>query len=112
MAAIRELEEETSIQASITDLTFLGTLDFQFPFNPSWNQVVYIFLLEKWLGKEKESVEIKPKWFKTDMIPYDKMWKDASYWLPEILQKRKIDATFSFKENNETVANHEIRIIE
>ena len=42
---------------------------------------------------------MRPEWFATDKIPYDKMFVDDRYWLPLILEGKKIKAHFKFDEN-------------
>jgi hypothetical protein len=43
-----------------------------------------------------------PRWFKTNAIPFDKMWSDDKHWLPLALQGKHINAAFTFLEDNET----------
>ena len=40
------------------------------------------------------------QWFSRDKIPYDRMWDDDKYWLPAILDGKRVQATFVFRENN------------
>ncbi|MCK4393488.1 NUDIX domain-containing protein, partial [Candidatus Bipolaricaulota bacterium] len=54
-AAIRELEEETGIKICKKDLQQMGHLTFLFPAKPSWNQVVYVFVVTTWEGTPTES---------------------------------------------------------
>ena len=110
-AAIRELEEETGIKVSINDLYITGCLTFQFPFKPNWSQVVHVFLAKVWLGKPVESDEMKSAWYTIDDIPFNSMWDDASYWLPLILEGKRIKASFTFKDDNETVDVAKIDIL-
>lgn len=37
------------------------------------------------------------------------MWEDATHWLPHILAGERIQARFTFKDNNETVDEVEKR---
>jgi 8-oxo-dGTP diphosphatase len=110
-AAIRELEEETSIKVSVDDLLPRGQLTFQFPFNPDWSQVVHIFLAKQWSGEPQESDEMIPDWYRLDDIPYPSMWDDNKYWLPLILDGKSVQAFFTFKEDNETVGEAKIDLL-
>ena len=107
-AAIRELEEETGIKICKKDLQQMGHLTFLFPAKPSWNQVVYVFVVTTWEGTPTESTEMKPAWFKVDDIPFERMWKDGAHWLPRILAGERIRAMFTFREDNETIKEIEI----
>jgi 8-oxo-dGTP diphosphatase len=103
MAAVRELQEETGIKVLEKDLQRMAHLTFLFPAKPAWSQVVHAFLATKWDGHPVESTEMIPAWFAIDDIPFEKMWQDVSYWLPRVLAGERIRASFTFKEDNETV---------
>ena len=103
-AAIREVEEEIGVRIRKEDLRMMGELIFVFPLKSEWSQKVSIYVVEKWSGDPVESHEIYPKWFSTDEIPYDLMWQDAKHWLPQVLNGEKTYATFTFMEDNETIA--------
>jgi 8-oxo-dGTP pyrophosphatase MutT (NUDIX family) len=106
-AAIREVFEETSngehsgVVIDRNQLNKVASLDFTFPHNHDWDQKVHVFLVQKWEGTPIESEEMRPKWFDIDSIPYNEMWSDDIYWLPEVLDGKKIKKKFVFdKENN------------
>ncbi len=101
-ATARELEEETGIKVSVNDLRQVGHLIFLFPSKPAWSQVVHVFVAKEWAGNPVESDEMKPAWYKIDEIPFERMWADASYWLPLVLGGKRIKARFVFKDDNET----------
>jgi 8-oxo-dGTP pyrophosphatase MutT (NUDIX family) len=107
-AAVRELEEETGIRALERDLQPVGHLTFRFPARPMWSQVVHVFLIDAWQGDPAEGDEVRPCWFSPDEIPYDQMWQDSAYWLPPILVGKRIRASFTFRDDNETVAGLDV----
>ncbi|CAG1016067.1 partial ADP-ribose pyrophosphatase, partial [Anaerolineales bacterium] len=107
-AAVRELEEESRIKISTDDLCPLGRLKFLFPSKPNWDQVVHVFAVKAWTGNPVESDEMKPIWCRVDEIPFESMWDDAHYWLPLVLEDRKINARFVYKDDNETVGEAEV----
>jgi 8-oxo-dGTP diphosphatase len=107
-AAIRELQEETSITVSRANLRWAGHLTFLFPARPAWNQVVHVFLAAEWDGEPAESAEMRPQWFARDALPFAQMWQDAAHWLPRILDGQLIRARFTFLDDNETVRDAEI----
>jgi 8-oxo-dGTP pyrophosphatase MutT (NUDIX family) len=110
-AAIREVIEETSdvnrngVALDKKDLNKVASLDFFFPHNPNWNQRVHVFSVNKWKGTPKESEEMRPKWFDIEDVPYDEMWSDDIYWLPNVLRGEKVNKAFYFDENNNLINN-------
>ena len=62
-------------------------------------------------GKPKETEEMKPKWFFTKKLPYNKMWPDDIYWLPKVLAKKLLKAQFTFGKND-IVIKHKINIVD
>lgn len=97
-AAKREVQEE--INVGLSELNQVGVLSFYFPHvaDESWNQEVHVFVVDTWQGQPEESEEIKPEWFARSAVPYDKMWDDAHYWLPQILEGQKLRGEFLFGE--------------
>jgi 8-oxo-dGTP diphosphatase len=110
MAALRELHEETGISANLSDLTSLGVLTFIFPNKHAWDQAVHVFIAEKWIGTPMESEEMRPRWFPLNQVPLNQMWDDTSLWLPYILSRQTIQATFIMNEDNETVKEYTIQL--
>ena len=102
-AAARELREECGVQVDVSDLKRVARLEFFFPAKPEWNQVVYVFLARRWRGEPRETDEMQPIWVDTKAIPYAKMWADDAHWLPLVLQGKRVEAVFTFKDDNETV---------
>lgn len=87
---LRETFEESNI--TLTELELVGILDFSFTHKPDWNQQVHIFKTSNFKGTPIETEEMKPKYFKIEDIPYDKMWSDDKYWLPKVLNNKKVRA--------------------
>ena len=98
-AAKREISEEINVKLNRTK--HVGILNFYFPHiaDESWNQQVHVFIAISWKGEPQETEEIKPQWFEKENIPYDLMWDDASYWLPKILDNKKVKASFTFDKH-------------
>jgi hypothetical protein len=57
-----------------------------------------VFLAKKWEGEPIESEEMMPRWFKEKEIPFNEMWDDDKFWLPQILRGKKLKAEFVFKK--------------
>jgi 8-oxo-dGTP diphosphatase len=107
-AASRELEEETGITVLEQELQPVGHLTFLFPAEPTWSQVVHVFLVRSWAGEPRESTEMIPRWFPWAKLPLDQMWQDGAHWLPPLLDGRGVRACFTFQEDNETLATLEM----
>lgn len=104
--AIRECQEEIGVTPN--DFHRVAVLDFSFPKDKvSWNQQVIVYLCNSWEGEPKETEEMKPQWFEASSIPYDKMWKDDIYWLPEVLNGNYVEASFDF-DADENIAHHSV----
>jgi len=108
-AALRELAEEAGLSAAEDDLRPAGRLTFSFPARPSWSQVVHVFVVTAWDGTPVESTEMRPAWFRVDALPFAQMWQDAPHWLPRILAGERLDSTFVFQDDYESIQTIEER---
>lgn len=70
-----------------------------------------IFLATKYDGTPVESEEMCPSWFDIDNIPFDRMFADDYFWLPEILKGNKVKGDFVYDENFNITSKH-IEIVE
>jgi len=102
-AILREVEEESGLRISSDTLRPMGTIRFFFPSHRAFDHHVHVFIATTWEGEIRESDEMAPEWFDIDKIPQDKMWADDAHWLPSVLAGRRIDAEFTFAEDNETI---------
>lgn len=109
-ALIRECQEE--IEVTPTEFHKVAEHDFtQTESNEPWRMYVHAYLCTKWEGEPKETEEMAPEWFKIADIPYDNMWQDDIYWLPKVLEGKKLFCKFSFDEAD-NMLTHDIREIE
>lgn len=108
-AARRETKEEIGID--VVDFYKVAELDFYFINNPVWDQKVHTFFAEEWSGEPIESEEMSPKWFLISEIPYQKMWPDDEFWLPEVLKGNLLKAVFKFGEND-VILEKEVNIVD
>ncbi len=106
---IRETKEEIGVTPidfeKFADITF----DEYFKGEPALMNV-HIYIADKWSGDPVESEEMAPKWFSKNEIPYDTMWPDDPYWLPQVLEGKKIVAKFKLDENDRIVS-HDVKIV-
>jgi len=106
-AVMREVEEETGYKP--IKPKHLGYIEFIWPNNKNENnQHCDIFLTHEFEGEIKESDESLPQWWEIDKIPYDRMWPDDIYWLPEALAGQEIKYRFFFDENNNYLKHEKI----
>ena len=111
-AACRELFEEAGVIVSKEELAKMGEIYFYFPHEEKWDQVVHVYFIRKWNGQPRESEEMKPQWYDVGSIPYDNMWVDDEYWLPKVLEGKRVKGKFVFGEDNESMLEHEVTEID
>lgn len=111
-AAVRELHEECGLKTRPEDLDPRGTLTFVFPDRPEFDHFVHVFIVSRWSGAPIETAEMRAVWHPIESLPFNTMWDDDKYWLPTILEGRRIDATFTYKADHETVDTMSIDILE
>jgi 8-oxo-dGTP diphosphatase len=103
-AAAREVTEESDIRVAPGSLAAAAHVTFVFPAHPSWDMEVEIFTTADWSGEPAESGEIRPQWFPVAALPFDRMWQDAAQWLPRVLAGERLSATFTYADDNESIA--------
>jgi 8-oxo-dGTP pyrophosphatase MutT (NUDIX family) len=92
-AAKRELKEEIGITPQV--LTQRGVLTFTFADSEDELEV-HLFSVQSFSGDVTESEEMKPQWFSQNEIPYNQMWADDPYWLPQILAGKNMRGVIHF----------------
>jgi ADP-ribose pyrophosphatase YjhB (NUDIX family) len=90
--AVRELTEETSVVP--TNMHKAAEMTYRFEHEPSWNQVVHVYIVTDWTGTPTESEEMTCEKFPVASIPYDKMWDNDKHWLPQVLDGKKVKGAF------------------
>ena len=91
-AVIRECIEEVGVKP--LNLKWMGLLEFYN--NNELYGYVHVYTANSYEGEPRETDEAKPIWFRFDEIPYDKMWGDDIFWLPHVLNGKKIYGRFWF----------------
>jgi len=101
--AIRECQEEISVTPM--QLQHVANLTFKMHESDKYYKELNadVFVSRQWKGEPTETDEMAPKWFKLDEIPYDSMWADDIFWLPEVLKGNFVTATFHFDENDQVI---------
>ncbi len=98
-AACRELFEESGVQVNPKQLFFVAELLYDFPHKPEWDQRTRVYLIHDWVGEPVESDEMSPTWFSINHLPLDKMWASDGFWLPPVLDKKYVRASFTYDAN-------------
>ncbi|HEX6257897.1 MAG TPA: 8-oxo-dGTP diphosphatase [Candidatus Saccharimonadales bacterium] len=100
-AAIRECQEEIGV----TPLKLIPAAEHDFamedPQTGPWHIYMYVYVCEEWEGEPAETDEMAPKWFNEEDIPYDLMWQDNPFWLPQVLEGAKVHGTYRFDIYND-----------
>lgn len=104
-AMVREIEEESGLKVSASDLVPMGLLTYLFPYKEAWSQESSVFVCRDWTGVPRESDELNPVWFSVAELPVDDMWDDARHWLPGVLAGMPVRATFTFGADLATVSS-------
>jgi len=99
-AVVRECQEEIGV----TPLKCHKVAVHDFTVNSGqpdeWHMHTHTYLCDKWNGKPTETEEMAPKWFKISEIPYDQMWQDDRYWLPQVLDGKLLKTIFTFDRHD------------
>ncbi len=110
-AMIRECQEEIGVTPQSFEkaahLTFINKNEK----NQPYTIIVHAYLCKKWKGEPKETEEMAPKWFNISKVPYHHMWEDDEFWLPQVLQGKKIIGSFEF-DTNDHIINKAVTIVE
>ena len=93
-AVIRECQEELHITPRFP--VKMGELCFAMTDIPDIH--CHVFMAKEFSGEPKATREADPFWEIISEIPYDRMWEDDQYWLPEMLSGKKFFGRFDFKE--------------
>jgi len=104
-AAIREAREESGL--TVLECHRAAVVDF----GDSYLLRMHVYLATKWSGEMTETDEMSPRWFAIGEIPYPLMWKDDAYWMPLVLDGKKIKATFNFMNNDDVLGTDDNEIV-
>lgn len=108
-AVVRETQEEIGVTP--THYKKIAEIHFHFRDQPDWDQKCHVYFCDAWEGEPSESEEMDPKWYKVDSIPFDSMWPDDIYWLPQVLENNLVQASFTFAPGD-VVLEQEINIVD
>jgi 8-oxo-dGTP diphosphatase len=104
-AVVREVAEETGIVIDRRALEPRGMIDYTFPTKPEWSQRSFVFVCRSFEGDGERSDELDPEWWPVARVPFERMWDDAGFWLPAVLEGDRVDASFEFGEDLASVVH-------
>ena len=97
-AMIREIQEEISVTPikyeKIGIIRFVEYIKEELTTND-----MHLYIATKWQGTPKESEEMQPQWFSIEHLPWNEMFDDDKYWLPLVLEGKKLNAFFQYDKN-------------
>lgn len=103
-AMIREANEEIGVIPK--EYYKVGVINFiEYVKGNKENVIFHLYVATKWDNTPIETEEMKPEWFNINKIPYDKMFLDDKYWMPFVIENKKINGYFEFDENWNLLSN-------
>ncbi len=99
---VREIKEECGVVIELEKCKELGFVDFEFEGKGERNMKVYMYRVDEFSGKPKESEEMgEPKEFDINKIPYHEMIIGDEKFMPFIIEGKKFKGRIVFSENGE-----------
>ncbi|WP_156817120.1 8-oxo-dGTP diphosphatase [Rubritalea marina] len=92
-AVIRECQEELHVTPK--QPVKMGELHFAMSDIPDIH--CHVFMSYDFDGVPTATREANPRWTKLSEIPFDRMWEDDRYWLPQMLEGQVFNGKFEFE---------------
>ncbi|MBU1104667.1 8-oxo-dGTP diphosphatase [Candidatus Parcubacteria bacterium] len=92
----RETWEEFGVQ--INTMKKFGEVFF---YDPDLTHECHVFVVTSWEGEPCETEEMKPSWYRVEDVPYQMMGQADKFWLPSILEGKKICASFYYEDSDD-----------
>lgn len=107
---IRETQEEIGVVPK--DFFKMAIIDFdEYVKGKRTNVSMHIFLAKDFDGEISESDEMNPEWHDLKKIPFNQMFADDNFWLPEILKGNKVIGNFVYDEDF-NILSKDLKIVE
>lgn len=107
---VRETVEEIGVVPK--DFVKMAIVDFdEFVKGKRSDVEMHIYIASEFEGEIKESEEMCPEWFNLNEIPYNQMFADDSFWLPEILKGNKMTGKFVYDESF-NILSYTLKVVE
>ena len=101
--AIREVSEEVGVSLHPASLRHIARIDYPFLKRPALSQRSHAFVVREWEGEPVASRELAPSWWALEDLPLDRMWADASLWLPRALRGEFLEGEFLIGEDDQVL---------
>ena len=96
-AMVRETQEEFGITP--IDVVYSGKIIYdEFMKGEHVIFETYVFVCREYSGELITTEEMQPIWFDKNNLPYEDMFGDDRFWLPQVLDGLKIEGFFKFDE--------------
>jgi serine O-acetyltransferase len=105
-SAARETQEEVGLLPE--NLREAAELKFQFVDGMAIH--CHVYLTEQFSGELVETPEALPFWRAVDAVPYEEMWQDDKFWLPQVLSGEHVEGRFVF--DGERMLWHEVAVLQ
>ena len=102
---------ELAVGVEVNSVIKCGEVTFIFPQDPASDQVLHVFTTEDFTGEPSLSETMVPSWLSTSYIPFSEMWQDALFWLPQVLEGKKVKGRFVFGEGD-VLQEKEVTLVE
>ncbi len=110
-AAVREAKEECGVNIDIANINPAAEIVFEYLDNRDWDLICHVFITDQWTGELVETEEMAPAWFAKDKLPFDSMWVNDSYWVPQALAGQKLKCYFAFSEAGSKIENYRVDVL-
>lgn len=101
-ALVRECEEE--IEVTPNDYQKAAEIIFHEHHDGEQKAMqVHIYTCTDWAGEPTETEEMAPKWYDLSEIPYEEMWPDDPFWLPQVIEGKKLRCEFELDAMDQIV---------
>lgn len=109
-ALVRECQEEIGV----TPRNFWKVAEHDFKqeeHDQPWRMYGHVYLCDSWEGEPVETDEMAPRWFSITDIPYEQMWEDDIFWLPQVLDGNKVYGKYTF-DAHDKMLSHAVEVVE
>lgn len=106
---IREAKEEICVEP--VDYELVAKIVYnEFMYGEPVVFETFVYIASGYIGEIMATDEMEPSWFDVNELPFDKMFGDDPYWLPQVLAGEKIIAEFNF-DKDFNILNYSVKMV-